>query len=795
MADEQKYEHQRIEKEPLVNPRRKRDYNIPPPIREDHRAHGRRLGGELLEATKKARRQGGAEDGRFVLKLRYAGNLDFSHLKKHGIEFISQEDKTICVVFASEQGLAEFSDHLSLLGTPEDEGVSYRQLLLAMDGVGNWSREDRVSWAVKQFGLPETETFRLDIELWPFGLEHSPDRLQLLQRFEAWLVSESIPHISRVNRDSLILYRVEVDGARADLLFNHRDVRLIDLPPRTGITYQQMDVPLERLPEKLPSPSAEAPRVCILDSGINSNHPLLRSAVAETESLIPREDPEDEVGHGTAVAGIVLYGDLEECLAADYWKPDVWLYSGKVMVKAAGLNEAIFDPESIEQSIEKAVAYFAGEQGCRIFNISFGNENSPYDGRHIRGIAYTLDRLAREYDVLFVVSAGNFCGTETVPKTDWRTEYPEYLLADESLIIDPAPSLNALTVGALANHTATANEQRYGRQEINELSPAAEEQPSPFTRHGPSVRGAIKPDLVAHGGNLAAPMQRYGLRFRPTERRLGVLTLNHNFLDGPLLKDISGTSFSAPYITHLAGRLLGFYPTASANLLRALLVNHADIPEACSSLFSGNLQSQIRQVTGYGSVSQDTLFRSTEYEVVLLAEDAIENETSLFYELPLPEEFLRSNRAMRQLRVTLAYYPPVRTTRLDYAATRISYRLVKGTSLEEVQRHFNHDMKKAVETIADSSITNREISSTEREKGTVQSSVWQFRQLSPKYKWFIVVSRQDRDWGVPFCKEVEDYALVVTVSDRDNQEARLYTRIQARIREQVRTRIRLALDA
>ena len=793
MANDQGYQHLWIGKEPRVNARRRIDRKIPPVTRNDLQGHSLRLGKELTEAVERARVQTGAEDGRFVLKLNYEGNLDFGNLKKHGVEFLSQEDKTICVVFASEQGLAEFADHLSRLGAPEGEELTYRQILLALDGVGNWSRGDRESWALKHFGLPDLASFKLDLEIWPFGLEHSPDRLQMMQRFEGWLTSQNIQRISRVNRDSLVLYRVEVNREQADLLLEHRDVRLVDLPPRNGITYQQMDVPLERLPEMLPAPSAEAPRVCILDSGINSNHPLLRSSVAEAESFIAGEEPEDEAGHGTAVAGIILYGDLEKCLVSNHWKPDVWLYSGKVMIKSPGLDEAVFDPGTIEQSIEKAVAYFAGEQGCRIFNISFGNENSPYDGRHIRGIAYTLDRLAREYDVLFVVSAGNFRGTENLPRADWRTEYPEYLLADESLIIDPAPALNVLTVGALANHTATANEQRYGYLEINELCPAAEDQPAPFTRHGPSIKGAIKPDLVAHGGNLAAPLGRHGVQFNPTDRRLGVLTLNHNYLGGTLLKDISGTSFSAPYITHLAGRLLGFYPSASANLLRALLVNHADIPDACRTVFPEQLQGHIRQVAGYGKVNNDTLFRSTEYEVVLLAEDAIENETSQFYELPLPEAYLRSNRATRQLRVSLAYCPPVRTTRLEYAATKISFRLVRGNSLEEVQRHFNHALKKDVETISDSSAANREISCKEREKGTVQSSIWHFRQLSPKYRWFVVVTRQDKDWGIPLCKEVEDYALVATVSDRDNQEVQLYTQIQVRIREQARARIRLGL--
>lgn len=787
------FEHLRIEREPLENDRRTRRTNIPRHPRGDLGGHGQKLTNDLTQAFRFAQQQQTSRPGNFVLKLRYVGHLDISHLHRHGIEFVSQEDNQICVVFADEIGLAMFADHLQRLGLDNAE-LTYKQILQAIDGIDNWTSEDRKSWAIKKNGLPESEQYLLDVELWPVEVAHHPKRLSFCEAFERWLIQNNIIRKDKINLDSLIMYRVLVNAAQADALLNHADVRLVDIPPESGIRYNQLNCDIENLPEGIPSPSPEAARVCVLDSGVATNHPLLAPAIAESVSFMGGEGGGDLNGHGTAVAGIVLYGDLEACNKTNFWKPELLIFNGKILD-----DNAEFDETSIEKTLVEAVTYFVEEHQCRIFNLSIGNANAPYDNCHIRGIAYVLDKLARDLNVLFVVSAGNFSGSTdpNVPTNSWRDEYPEYLLSDASVIIDPAPALNVLTVGSLARHNATFDAQRY--PEIGPLAPASENQPSPFTRHGPSIKGAIKPELVAVGGNLAVAM-RTGDEHREVMRGLGVLTCNNKFIGNTLFSEISGTSFAAPYITHLAGRALNNYPKASANLLRALLVNHANMLPEIENSFSdemkqtykaGTERDSCRDIAGYGVVDESELFRSSESAVVLMAEEKIENNSHQFFELPLPPEFLRTQTAAREIRVTLAYCPAVRTTRIDYVATKIHFKLIKDISLEAVERHFNHDTQAEAETRGDDAEPNRDISAVLRSKGTVQSSTWRLRQRKPTEKWFVVVTRQDKDWGESMSLELEDYALVVTVTDRENENAQLYTQISQRIEQQIRARARV----
>jgi len=255
-----RYKHLVIAREPLKNDRRTRKINIQSVDRGDLQTHGNRLLGSLDTMVQQATQQITSGSGRYVLKLSYTGFLNFAHLRKHGVEFVSQEGQQTCVAFATEQSLAIFADHLQRLGL-EDSELTYQQILTALDGIDNWTPEDRMSWAVQHKGFPDTDAFKLDIELWPVRVTYHPERKQLCDGFERWLQEQQIRQLDKVNLDSLLMYRVQVSLAQAALLLNHRDVRLVDLIPATGISYQQLNREIREIPDNIPSPLANAAKV------------------------------------------------------------------------------------------------------------------------------------------------------------------------------------------------------------------------------------------------------------------------------------------------------------------------------------------------------------------------------------------------------------------------------------------------------------------------------------------------------------------------------------------------------
>ena len=700
---------------------------------------------------------------------------EFQRLSRE-IEVVSQEDRTVILAFATDAALTEFEARLSTLaagGRP-----SYRNLLFALTGFDRWTEDDRTGWALKQEGWPEESPFIVDVELWPVSTATERDRAW--QAFEVWLRDQGAERLDSVKQAHLILYRVRVNREQAGLLLRHRDVRLVDLPPRHGLDLRLLQTDIQSIPP-IPEPPLSAPGVVVLDSGLMTGHPLLATAVGDAQSFLPGLGPDDQHGHGTLVSGLALYGDIEATIRAGTFTPTLRLFSGRILDANCASDDKL-----IENQVDEAVRYFYREYGCRVINFSFGDQRKPYLGRHVRGLAVTLDALARELGVLFVVSSGNFQGTDTIP-ADWRADYPRYLLQREAALLDPAPALNALTVGSLARWDASFNSQRY-QDDPAEQPIARRDQPSPFTRSGPSVGNAIKPELVAYGGNWAVNV-RVANEF-VVKRGLGEISTCKDFAAGRLLTEDAGTSFAAPHVAHLAARILAEHPQADHNLLRTLLVAHARWPNDCAVLLP-NKDERLR-LCGYGKIEGDVLERSTEQEVTLIANDAIPDRCHHFYEIPLTESFLDGRQRTREITVALAHSPAVRTTRVNYKSCEMEFRLVWAENLAYVSRMFNAaTSREEYERISETS--NARIGSRNRGAGTVQADSWSMRRVAaPRraQRVFVVVTRIDEAWGRELTLTEEPYALTVVLRDRENAEARLYTQIEARLRARLQARVR-----
>ena len=137
----------------------------------------------------------------------------------------------------------------------------------------------------------------------------------------------------------------------------------------------------------------------------------------------------------------------------------------------------------------------------------------------------------------------------------------------------------------------------------------------------------------------------------------------------------------------------------------------------------------------------------------------------------------------------------MRSTRISYKASRIDFKLVTAPDLDYITRMFNKATEKEdYDNIPE--LNNRNVSSTMRGKGTVQAATWSFTQFNSRSKLnkqplFLVITRNDYPWGEPHSATSESYAFACCFRDRTNQEARLFTQVQLKLRARERARARV----
>lgn len=377
------YEHIRITRDEPVRERHPRRF-IPASLRpDDPCSFGQQLSVSLASAKEQIQEADiGGFDSRLLLKVNLREGAPLPELEAiEGISIVSQEDKTVVLAFATTAGLAEFEARLTTLS--QSGSATRKDILFSIERFERWTPDNRTGNALRAQGFPSRTTFVLDIELWP--LENQQHQAQSLGSFRQWAQQQSIEVLDTLNQPSLILLRVRSTQAQATLLLNHRDIRTVDLPPSVGIDLKLLLADVNQFPE-VPQPPENAPRLAVLDSGITQGHPLLSPAVGDAQGFVaPHRDASDAAGHGTFVAGLALYGDVAEQIHQGQFIPQLQLLSGRVFN-----DDGTDQTEFVEKCVDEAVRYFKDNYGCRVFNLSYGDFNKAYDGRHVRGLAYPL---------------------------------------------------------------------------------------------------------------------------------------------------------------------------------------------------------------------------------------------------------------------------------------------------------------------------------------------------------------------------------------------------------------------
>ena len=400
-------------------------------------------------------------------------------------------------------------------------------------------------------------------------------------------------------------------------------------------------------------------------------------------------------GHGTRVAGAVLYG---ENVAQNYTSQlPFWIQNARVLDEDNSMPVEMFPPEAVRAVVER---FHQGPRQTRIFNHSI-NATAPCRTRYMSAWAAEIDLLCATYDVLFVQSSGNLPLTGTNPQPGVRDhlaagrDYPAYLYEASTRIANPGQSLQALTVGSVA----------YGALEAGGWRTFAQERgyPSAFSRSGFSIWNVIKPEVVEYGGddvrtaNLPPDVQAGG-RIAAACPELVRSTM---FPPGPSFdRDETGTSFSAPKVARIAAGLQRLLPDEPALLYRALIVQSARWPTWAEALLTElrrldprhdqerrqqllDQASQIIRCIGYGIPNQEAATVNTDHRTTFITngETLIQARECHIYQVPIPPQLRgQADEFDIRIEVTLSYVAQPRRTRRNlrrYLSTWVDWKSSK----------------------------------------------------------------------------------------------------------------------
>ncbi len=602
--------------------------------------------------------------------------------------------------------LGNDTQHIALLNAMEDDNGEWRATVHVPSKHADYYAQQIQKYAtvdtesgkpclkdkiepIKSIKSPSFEDF------WTGSLEKMPGNEDIW--VECWLDTEYVKdrdNIVKQFRESCLPLCIEVREEyqefldRTILLIRANRVKLEQLirsngtlaeirPPATPNEYFRRDMSIseglawgEDLRRRIDKKQTNA-TVCLLDTGINDDHPLLKDFVAENGigSYSDAWGTSDVQGHGTQMAGIALFDDLKDAIeTTNSILVDHEIESEKV--KGPTPN----DPELYGLITQAAIAEaeIRNPQKERVFCMAVtapadcGGDGTPTSW------SAAVDEECFAFDGddsdkrLMLISAGNI-----VPEDVDEQSFPEANYAFS--IEDPGQAWNAITVGAFAS---TAGTVFVGQTPFHSVAEIGDIAPCSRTSASWSSTWPVKPEICCEGGNYVTN----GIDV-DTHENLQRLTLSHT-PDIKLFDVIGDTSAATAQASFMAARIAATYPELWPETIRGLIVHSARwTKQMIARLESQNKTGykQLLRLFGYGVPNLDRAMETMPNRVNMVIQgklvpfnkDGGLNEMVL-HELPWPNEVLEELGDKEvTVRVTLSYfiepYPGRRAFKNKYA--------------------------------------------------------------------------------------------------------------------------------
>lgn len=643
---------------------------------------------------------------------------DFFVLDKKGNRRFDKETLKgrLFMVFSNNEALSQmlslWSDWQS--NKPFARGLGrWRSLFQQLRNVRRWGVEDRLldtgileDWQDRvEYGEEEVPC---EIELW--YRKSAIDRKKAHTRVTALVEElggrvEDESEIEEIAYHTLLAY-LPIDRVRQLIQMSHKDVSLVQcehiqfmrasgqMSSTLPEDYSEHD--LQHTPEP-EMETAGLPVIALLDGlPLQAHRRLLGRLIVDDPENLELSYPAESRRHGTAMASLILYGDLSSkdpvLPKPIYVRPILQPDPRSRQSGAEAVPEGVLVVDVIHRAVRRL---FEGEGDeapiapqVSIINLSIGISDRPFE-QFMSPLARLLDWLAWRYKVLFVVSSGN---------CNQRIEFPsgepiceEQIIASIAAdarnrrLLSPAEAINALTVAAI-HEDASSQLPVPGWVDPYTTSGL----PSPINTQGMGYRRSIKPDLLAPGGRVAVQQglkisgQPDGLEVYKRLGAPGQLVASPGSTPGN--QDASwytrGTSNataivsrSCCWLNELLDDLRG-EPSGEEVIdsiprsiwLKTMVAHGAEWGLAGTTLTSvlknehnsRQFREYITRLLGYGAINIERVRECTPHRVTTLSAGTLAKDESHIHRLPLPPS-LNGVRGYRRLSLTLGWVSPVNT--------------------------------------------------------------------------------------------------------------------------------------